>query len=209
MATRKDAPYTPTTSLSRTGGRKLTAVDNASHELLMSHPLLSPPPAVVTTAAQAQDAKTSESPTTVNTSASPKYVPYTPRHRVTTSQVTSQASSFTASSSSLPIGTGGGATPQLQLQNLKAAAQNAHLAVGSVGWAICEKLYNEGENPEWEDLWSAVINNKVRIHCSCVSIEVMWFVGYDATPDGSAIASRGDHARLCQRPCRILYSSIQ
>jgi hypothetical protein len=167
MATQKDAPYTPTTSLSRTGGRKLVAGNNASHDSLTSHPLLSPPPTIVSTAAQAQDAKTSESPTTVNTSSSPKYVPYTPRHRVSTSQVTSQASSITASSTSPPIvsiGTGGGATPQLLLQNLKAAAQNAHLTVGSIGWAICEKLYSEGENPEWEDLWSAVINNKVCIY---------------------------------------------
>ncbi|CAG8695063.1 7370_t:CDS:2, partial [Acaulospora colombiana] len=157
--TRKDAPFV--SSVGRVQGTRISR-DN-SGESLASHPLLSPPPGSVSSAnavtATTSDTKAStlkppESPPNGN---SPKYVPYTPRHRVSTSQVTAQYSSATLGT------TGGGATPQLQLQNLKAAAQNAQLNSNSVGWAICEKLYQEGESPEWEDIWSAVVQNKATL----------------------------------------------
>jgi len=152
MSTRKEPIFI--SSLGRAQGQKLTREGNASQESLASHPLLSPPPVPVT------NVTSSPSPVTDNTTSSgnsPKYVPYTPRHRVSTSQVTAQSSP-----PSLGGITGGGATPQLQLQNLKAAAQNAQLTAGSVGWAICEKLFQEGESSEWEDIWTAVVTNKVR-----------------------------------------------
>ncbi|PVF97932.1 hypothetical protein CPB86DRAFT_759256 [Serendipita vermifera] len=156
--TRKDAPFV--SSSGRVQGTKISR-DN-SGESLTSHPLLSPPPGSVSSANavtttpdnKASTLKPPDSPTNAN---SPKYVPYTPRHRVSTSQVTAQFSPASAGT------TGGGATPQLQLQNLKAAAQNAQLNSNSVGWAICEKLYQEGESPEWEDIWSAVVQNKATL----------------------------------------------
>jgi hypothetical protein len=158
MGTRKEPIFV--SSLGRTHGTKLTREGNASHDSLASHPLLSPPP--ITTSSTA-DARLTVTPSPISATdnpnggpSSPKYVPYTPRHRVSTSQVTAQSSP-----PSLGGITGGGATPQLQLQNLKAAAQNAQLTAGSVGWAICEKLFQEGESPEWEDIWTAVVTNKV------------------------------------------------
>lgn len=162
MSTRKNAPLASGgSSLGRVQGRTLTRDSNTTRDPLTSHPLLSPPPTVVTPSPAPDQAKPS-SETAANES--PKYVPYTPRHRVSTSQVTSQASAVTAQSSSPPsLSTAGGATPQLQLQNLKAACANAQLSTGSIGWAICEKLYQEGESPEWEDIWSAVINNKATL----------------------------------------------
>jgi hypothetical protein len=154
--TRKDAPLV--SSLGRVQGTEISRTN--SRESLTSHPLLSPPPGAVSSAnavtatsdTKASTLKPPDSPTNTN---SPKYVPYTPRHRVSTSQVTAQFSPASLGT------TGGGATPQLQLQNLKSAAQNALLNSNSVGWAICEKLYQEGESSEWEDIWSAVIQNKV------------------------------------------------
>ncbi|KIM32906.1 hypothetical protein M408DRAFT_14499 [Serendipita vermifera MAFF 305830] len=161
MGTRKDP--IPVSSLGRVQGIKLAQETNASQESLASHPLLSPPPSIHTPTAvsvsAASVAASQTSPTETNASGrpnSPKYVPYTPRHRVSTSHVTAQSSPPT-------LGASGGATPQLQFQNLIAAAQNAQLTSGSVGWAICEKLYQEGEAPEWEDIWTAVITNKATI----------------------------------------------
>ncbi|KAG8782110.1 hypothetical protein FRC15_007495 [Serendipita sp. 397] len=161
MSTRKDTPSV--SSLGRVQGQKLSREGNSSRDSIASHPLLSPPPAITTTVVPdnkaSSAASTSLSDPSANTSpasSSPKYVPYTPRHRVSTSQVTAQSSPPT-------IGTTGGATPQLQLQNLKAAAQNAQLTSGSVGWAICEKLYQEGEGSEWEDIWTAVTTNRATL----------------------------------------------
>jgi hypothetical protein len=161
MGTRKEPIFV--SSLGRTQGAKLIREGNASHDSLASHPLLSPSPSIST--GSATDARLNVTPSPISatdspngTSSSPKYVPYTPRHRVSTSQVTAQSSP-----PSLGGITGGGATPQLQLQNLKAAAQNAQLTAGSVGWAICEKLFQEGEGPEWDDIWTAVVTNKVSL----------------------------------------------
>jgi hypothetical protein len=161
MGTRKEPIFV--SSLGRTQGAKLIREGNASHDSLASHPLLSPSPSISTSSAA--DARLNVTPSPISatdspngSSSSPKYVPYTPRHRVSTSQVTAQSSP-----PSLGGITGGGATPQLQLQNLKAAAQNAQLTVGSVGWAICEKLFQEGEGSEWEDIWTAVVTNKASL----------------------------------------------
>ena len=161
MSTRKEPIFV--SSLGRTQGTKLIREGNASHDSLASHPLLSPSPSISTSSAT--DARLNVTPSPISatdspngSSNSPKYVPYTPRHRVSTSQVTAQSSP-----PSLGGITGGGATPQLQLQNLKAAAQNAQLTTGSIGWVICEKLFQEGESSEWEDIWTAVVTNKVSL----------------------------------------------
>ena len=154
MGTRKEP--IAISSLGRVQGAKLNRDTNASQESLASHPLLSPPPTLSVSTSPSASPQPESNATGRPTS--PKYVPYTPRHRVSTSQVTAQSSP-----PSLGGITGGGATPQLQLQNLKAAAQNAQLTAGSVGWAICEKLFQEGEGPEWEDIWTAVVTNKVII----------------------------------------------
>ena len=150
-------------SLGRTQGTKLSRETNISQDSLISHPLLSPPLSLANSSAS--DARPNVTPSsTVSADSpngslnSPKYVPYTPRHRVSTSQVTAQSSP-----PSLGGVSGGGATPQLQLQNLKAAAQNAQLTAASVGWAICEKLFQDGESSEWEDIWTAITTNKVSI----------------------------------------------
>ncbi|KAG8819185.1 hypothetical protein FRC17_010575, partial [Serendipita sp. 399] len=161
MATRKDTPLV--SSLGRVQGQKITREGNSSRDSLASHPLLSPPPAITTTtivdnnSGPAGSTSLPESSTTTSPSSnSTKYVPYTPRHRVSTSQVTAQSSPPT-------LGNAGGVTPQLQLQNLKAAAQDSQLTSGSVGWAICEKLYQEGESSEWEDIWTAVTTNRATL----------------------------------------------
>lgn len=167
MTTRKDAPFV-VSSLGRVQGGQLSRDNNPSRESLTSHPLLSPPPTSTGSGNNsAADINNLRAPaTTVSSpqplsgspteSSSPKYVPYTPRHRVSTSQVTAQPSPPTA-------GAAGSATPQLQLQNLRAAAQDAQLTAGSVGWAICEKLYQEGEGTDWEDIWSAVTSNRATL----------------------------------------------
>lgn len=59
---------------------------------------------------------------------------------------------------------GAGAARQLQLMNLKAAAQRVGLDAGSVGWAILEKLACEGDTTEdWAEIWNAVTKGKVSI----------------------------------------------
>ena len=165
MTTRKVPPFVAS-SLGRAQGQQLRRDNNPSYESLTSHPLLSPPPTSTTSGTSSPaDINSLNVPAMIvsspqpslgspTESSSPKYVPYTPRHRVSTSQVTAQPSPPT-------VGAAGGVTPQLQLQNLRAAAQDAQLTAGSVGWAICEKLYQEGEGAEWEDVWSAVTSNRV------------------------------------------------
>lgn len=140
-------------SLGRIQGRSLTRDNSISHDSLSSHPLLSPLDSLSSNATPSPNTASSANTTSVP----PKYVPYTPRHRVTTSSVT------IAPQAPPSLSTTGPATPQLQIQNLKAAAQNAQLSLGSIGWAICEKLYAEGEGAEWEELWNAIANNKVKI----------------------------------------------
>lgn len=148
MAERRDVPL-QVQSLGRAGGARLRQ-QNASHESLTAHPLLSSSPSTATT---------SETKSAANESAVPRYVPYTPRQRpATTAQPTTGTSSQPPTSI---FGTQPGATPQLQLQNLKAVAQTISLPSGSVGWAICEKLCTEGDKQEWDDIWKALVQQKV------------------------------------------------
>ena len=47
--------------------------------------------------------------------------------------------------------------------NLKAAAQKAGLDAASTGWAMLEKFALEADRaPEWNELWSAITEGKVR-----------------------------------------------
>src|SRR5258707_10480775 len=142
MAEKKDVPF-QAQSLGRAGGARFHQ-KNDSHESIAAHPLLSSSPTTPTML---------EVKNTTNESVVPRYVPYTPRQRpASTTQLT------TSTSSQAPISVFGaqpGATPQLQLQNLKAAAQTIGLPSGSVGWAICEKLCTEGDKQEWDDIWRA------------------------------------------------------
>jgi hypothetical protein len=150
MAEKKDAPL-QVQSLGRAGGARFRQ-QNGSHESLTAHPLLSSSPTA---------AATSEVANATNETVLPRYVPYTPRHRPpTTAQPTTGTSSQAPTS---VFGVQPGATPQLQLQNLKAAAQTINLPSGSVGWAICEKLCTEGDKQEWDDIWKALVQQKVCV----------------------------------------------
>lgn len=189
MATRKDSSF-QSSSLGRAQGARLNRESNASHESLTTHPLLS---------------STSSSGEIANGTTLPKYVPYTPRQRVTTTQVAVQPPVASFGSSQ------GGATPQLQLQNLKAAAQNIQLSPNSIGWAICEKLYSEGEKPEWEELWTALISNKVRLFgCLLLILNYIFACkGYFTSSNGSTVSPRYGLIRFCARPYRLLHSTFK
>lgn len=50
--------------------------------------------------------------------------------------------------------------------HLKAAAQKAGLDTSSMGWMILERFALEASRgPEWNDLWQAVSEGKVRLIC--------------------------------------------
>lgn len=112
----------------------------------------------------------------------PRYVPYTPRHRASPTATTSFASGVPIHSQ-----TAAGHTqhqsyhqnqtqPQLdvatrlKITNLKAAVQDIGLDMGSVGWAIVERLIGvhtfydgwTGEGSEWEEIWKLITTEKVR-----------------------------------------------
>jgi hypothetical protein len=54
------------------------------------------------------------------------------------------------------------ATSKLQLQNLKAAAQNSGLDAGSLGWVILEELVTGSDHsPAWNEIWNMITINKV------------------------------------------------
>jgi hypothetical protein len=150
MAEKRDVPL-QVQSLGRAGGARFHQ-QNGSHESLTAHPLLSSSPSAATISA----AKNTTSETVL-----PRYVPYTPRQRPTT---TAQPTTSTSSQAPTSIfGVQPGATPHLQLQNLKAAAQSISLPSASVGWAICEKLCTEGDKQEWDDIWKALVQQKVCV----------------------------------------------
>ena len=96
----------------------------------------------------------------------PKYLPYTPRQArvVTGSATTGTASSpVSAAPAHLPQQPGASvATGRLQLQNLKAVAQNHALDTSSLGWALLEELVIGADAaPGWVELWHALSTGKV------------------------------------------------
>ena len=151
----------PATSIGRSRGQHIqrSASPNLSpRETLTTHPLLSPSPSsnLPPTTASPPESTNSQYPTTT------RYVPYTPKHRVS-----SIATTGTTNHSPLSVSTQqpyhGDATSKLQAMNLKAAAQNIELDASSVGWAMLEKLIHEADHsPEWNEIWHALSIDKVR-----------------------------------------------
>ncbi|KAG6902479.1 hypothetical protein C0995_016056 [Termitomyces sp. Mi166 len=163
----------PATSIGRTAGSRLQPVP--SKELLSAHPLLSP----------------SSSSDSGSGQTTPRYVPYTPRQRVSPTAATTGTTAHPPS----PHHQQGDATSKLQLVNLKAAAQNIGLDTGSVGWAILEKLVHESDHhdSEWTEIWSAVTAGK-----STLLLPLEPSSGYDKlTPE----FVKG-HVVLCDSPSR-------
>lgn len=198
MAEKRDVPL-QVQSLGRAGGTRFRQ-QNGSHESLTvtAHPLLSSSPSLATT---------SEAKNTSSEAVVPRYVPYTPRQRPAT---TAQPTTGTSSQSPTSIfGVQPGATPQLQLQNLKAAAQAISLPSASVGWAICEKLCTEGDKQEWDDIWKALIQQKVcvrsyiryQVHSS-VLLQATLFLPTDVFANADAVTPDfvRDHVVYCTAP---------
>jgi hypothetical protein len=174
MASKRDNLYPPTSSIGRAQGTQIARA--ASFETLSTHPLLS---TTSTTASSTSSTPPAQGPgltppdgLTTTQTIPPKYIPYTPRHRVAaTAATTTDASSISVStpasasvSASAPH-LQGGATTKLQLMNLKAAAQSAGVETTSVGWTMLEKIvYHAGESnsaAEWNDIWTSITSGKV------------------------------------------------
>lgn len=151
MASARDHLF-PATSIGRTQGSRLQRVP--SHESLAAHPLLSSNQP----SSPGSDHGTISSPSTAGNQ---RYVPYTPRQRVTPTAATTGTTVHPPS----PQHQHGDATSKLQLMNMKSAAQGVGLDTGSVGWAILEKLVSESDQHggEWSDIWTAVTTGKVRL----------------------------------------------
>ncbi|KAG8875501.1 hypothetical protein FRB97_005062 [Tulasnella sp. 331] len=128
----------------------------------LTHPLLSSPH----TPQHARRASEQSIPDPLAPSATPKYVPYTPRQRVqlsspmTSTSVQASAASASTPSTAIPLG---GATGKLQYQNMKAAAQAIGLGNGSVGWAMLEKFTGDAALGEWEQAWGLITTGKATL----------------------------------------------
>ena len=150
----------PVTSIGRSHGQRIQRSVSPSPSLrepLATHPLLSPSPSsnLSPTTTSLPESNT-QYPTTA------RYIPYIPKHRVS-----SIATTGTTNHSPLSVPTQqphhGDATSKLQVMNLKAAAQNIGLDASSVGWAMLEKLTHEIDySLEWNEIWHALSIDKVR-----------------------------------------------
>ncbi|KAF8963394.1 hypothetical protein BDZ97DRAFT_1820620 [Flammula alnicola] len=146
----------PATSIGRTSGARLQQA-SAAHE---AHPLLSPGPSSPTPSEQGHAGSTSGNGATPGSIESPRYVPYTPRQRVTPTAATTGTTVHPPS----PQQHQGDATSKLQLMHLKAAAQSIGLDSGTLGWSILEKLVLDLEiNEEWVEVWSAITSGKATL----------------------------------------------
>ncbi|OJA12648.1 hypothetical protein AZE42_07958 [Rhizopogon vesiculosus] len=143
MSTRREALFPQAGSIGRAQGASITRT--GSRDNLTTHPLLfsgpSPP-----------------SPT-LDPHSVPKYVPYTPRQKLPTTSTTAQPP-VSVSPQHQPTG---GATSKLQIMNLKAAAQGIGLDTTCLGWAILEKLSQDGETEEWSEIWGAITKGKASL----------------------------------------------
>ena len=149
MTPRREDSF-PATSIGRTAGSGFQRGAAAIHgtDSLTAHPLHTP--------------NRSPSPS-LDGAGGQRYLPYTPRQRVSASTTTTGTNVYPASSSSPQHQhqLHGDATSKLQLVHLKAAAQTVGLDTGSVGWSILERLvYSEGD-AEWTEIWDAVTLGKV------------------------------------------------
>ncbi|KAH9479835.1 Vacuolar protein sorting-associated protein 9A [Psilocybe cubensis] len=177
----------PATSISRSTGARLQAQPPASpaHE---AHPLLSPGPSSPTPSEQGH--AVSGSGATLSVNGGPRYVPYTPRQRVT---ATSATTGMTVHPHS-PQQHQGDATSKLQLMHLKAAAQAIGLDSGTLGWTILEKLVVDVEtSDEWLDIWQAITSGKATLLLPLEST----FSNFKITPDFLK-----DHIVLCEGSSR-------
>ncbi|KZS94535.1 hypothetical protein SISNIDRAFT_453467 [Sistotremastrum niveocremeum HHB9708] len=139
-----------------------------SRESLTAHPLLSPTPGIPTSSTSTPPVDIASSPTSTSTTATPpRYAPYTPKHHrpipVSLSPTTQSTVASAPVSKPVTSGPAGSATSKLQMQNLKAAAQTIGLNAGSLGWNMLEALVNEGNAPEWEEVWSAITIGKATM----------------------------------------------
>jgi len=143
----------PAISIGRTAGTRL---QNASVGTgLEAHPLLSPGPA---SPAPLDHGSIAGSAAQLNSNVPTRYVPYTPRHRVTPTAATTGTTVHPTS----PQHQAGDATSKLQLMHLKAAAQMIGVEGGSLGWMMLERLVLDSEvGDEWSDIWSAITSGKV------------------------------------------------
>lgn len=150
-----------------------------SSESLTTHPLLSPagsslnvngatPGALsVETSPGHNHSAGASAPNAAPVSASPKYLPYTPRHpRVPAGAATTgmtASSPVSVSPQHHQQGGAASATSKLQLQNLKAVAQEHGLDVNSLGWAMLEEIITGSDhNIAWSEIWNAIAIGKVR-----------------------------------------------
>lgn len=155
----------PATSIGRSHGQHIQRSASPSPSLrepLATHPLLSPSPSstfsptttTTTTTTSEPDPTSNQYPTTT------RYVPYIPKHRVSSIPTTGTTNHSPLSISTQPHH--GDATSKLQVMNLKAAAQHIGLDTASVGWAMLEKLIHENDHtPEWNEIWHALSVDKV------------------------------------------------
>ncbi|EGN91890.1 hypothetical protein SERLA73DRAFT_118025 [Serpula lacrymans var. lacrymans S7.3] len=156
MATKREGLFPPS-SIGRIQGANIKRV--SSFETLSAHPLLSPTSSSTSLISPPPEQNINAAPTT----AAAKYVPYTPRQRVVTTSATT-GTTLHPSVSVSPQQPQGGATSKLQLMNLKAAAQGLGLDIGSVGWAILEKLTTEGEvSDDWSEVWNILTKGKASL----------------------------------------------
>ncbi|KAG1730216.1 hypothetical protein EDB19DRAFT_2011974 [Suillus lakei] len=146
MTTRREGHF-PATSIGRVQGAAIART--GSRDNLTTHPLLSSSPSSLSP---------SPAPET-QSSSTPKYVPYTPRQRLPTTSTTAQPP-VSVSPQHQPTG---GATSKLQLMNLKAAAQGIGLDTACLGWAMLEKLSQDGETEEWAEIWGAITKGKASL----------------------------------------------
>ncbi|KAG1841241.1 hypothetical protein DFJ58DRAFT_77051 [Suillus subalutaceus] len=146
MTTRREGHF-PAVSIGRVQGASIART--GSRDNLATHPLLSSGPSTL-----------SPSPTPeTQSSSTPKYAPYTPRQRLPTTSTTAQPPVSVSPQHQLT----GGATSKLQLMNLKAAAQDIGLDTACLGWAILEKLSQDGETEEWAEIWGAITKGKASL----------------------------------------------
>ncbi|KAF4611263.1 hypothetical protein D9613_006599 [Agrocybe pediades] len=185
MASKREHDF-PATSIGRSSGARLQQ-PSAAHE---AHPLLSPGPSSPTPSEHSHTGSITGPGATLSVNGGPKYVPYTPRQRVTPTAATT---GMTAHPSS-PQHQHGDATSKLQLMHLKAAAQGIGLDSGTLGWLILEKLVvNVEVSEEWVEIWSAITTGKATLLLPLESA----FTNEKITADFVK-----DHIVLCDGPQR-------
>ncbi|KIM38306.1 hypothetical protein M413DRAFT_447811 [Hebeloma cylindrosporum] len=156
MSSKRDNDF-PAVSIGRTSGARLQQA-SAAHE---AHPLLSPGRNSPTPSEQGSiGGPSSGNGATLVVNGGAKYVPYTPRQRVTATAATTGTTVHPSS----PQHHQGDATSKLQLMHLKAAAQGLGVDSGCLGWSILEKLVVDVEiSEEWTEVWNVITTGKATL----------------------------------------------